>query len=76
MTMATVVGEPTYPRRCPTDPDLVSAPAGALLAVGIANQAGERAGWPSPWRDVVAELREHADPDVRARASRTVTAPE
>lgn len=50
--------------------------AGALLAVGVARQAGAYAGWPPPWRELVVGLRDHADPDVRERALRTATVPE
>ncbi|HTI22890.1 MAG TPA: hypothetical protein VL652_17985 [Kutzneria sp.] len=56
--------------------DLSTTAPSALLAVGIASQAGPYAGWPAPWRELVLALREHADPDVRERALRTITARE
>ncbi|MFC0438340.1 hypothetical protein [Kutzneria buriramensis] len=56
--------------------DLSPTAAGALLAVGIADKAGPRAGWSAPWRDLVLALRENADPDVRERALRIVMASE
>jgi hypothetical protein len=68
--------DPGRPSLLLTARDLPTTAAGALLAVGIAGQAGPYAGWPAPWRDLVLALREHADPDVRERALQTVTAPE
>jgi hypothetical protein len=47
-------------------------PAAAQFAASIAGKAGERAGWPAQWRDLVTALRGHADPDVRLRALRAV----
>ncbi|HEY3609144.1 MAG TPA: hypothetical protein VGL06_16710, partial [Pseudonocardiaceae bacterium] len=51
-------------------------PAEALLAVAVTDATGTRTGWPQPWRELVHELRQHTDPDVRHRARRTTTAPE
>lgn len=48
-------------------------PAEALLAVSVAGEAGKQAGWPGEWRELVATLRGHADPDVRLRALGIVT---
>lgn len=55
---------------------LTNGPVEAQLALGIAGEAGARAGWPRPWRDLVTALRDHDDPDVRDRASRIALAPE
>lgn len=68
--------DPGRPALLSTAHGLSTTAAGALLAVSIASQAGPYAGWPVPWRDLVLALRDHADPDVRERALRTVTAPE
>jgi hypothetical protein len=68
--------DPGRPSLLSTARDLSTTAAGALLAVGVAGQAGPYSGWPATWRDLVLALREHADPDVRERARRTVTAPE
>jgi hypothetical protein len=68
--------DPGRPSLLSTARDLSTTTAGALLAAGIASQAGQYAGWPPPWRDLVQALREHANPDVRERARRIVTAPE
>jgi hypothetical protein len=68
--------DPGRPALLSTAHGLSTTAAGALLAVSIASQAGPYAGWPAPWRDLVLALRDHADPDVRERALRTVTAPE
>ncbi|MEV6610643.1 hypothetical protein [Kutzneria sp. NPDC051319] len=68
--------DPGRPSLLSTARDLSTTAAGALLAAGISSQAGQYAGWPAPWRDLVLELREHADPDVRQRARRTAMAPE
>jgi hypothetical protein len=51
-------------------------PAAAQLAVSVAGQAGNLAGWPMEWRELIALLRGHEDPDVRLRALRTATAEE
>jgi hypothetical protein len=51
-------------------------PAAAQLAASIAGRTGEQAGWPTEWRELVAVLRRHEDPDVRLRALRTATAEE
>jgi hypothetical protein len=48
-------------------------PAEVLLAVSVAGEAGKQAGWPGEWRELVAILRGHADPDVRLRALGIVT---
>ncbi|HJP72911.1 MAG TPA: hypothetical protein VJ914_01505 [Pseudonocardiaceae bacterium] len=55
---------------------LTTSAAGAQVALGIAAQAGEEAGWSAPWRELVRALRTHADPDVRDRARSIATAPE
>ncbi len=55
---------------------LAAGAAEAALAASIASQAGPRAGWPAPWRALVAALRDHSDADVRDRASRISLAPE
>ena len=68
--------DPGRPSLLSTARDLSTTAAGALLAVGVTSQAGRYAGWPAPWRDLLLALREHADPDVRDRARRIVTAPE
>ncbi|WP_027946984.1 hypothetical protein [Amycolatopsis taiwanensis] len=68
--------DPGRPSLLPTARDLSTTSTGALLAAGIAAQAGPYAGWPAPWRDLVLALRKHADPDIRERALRTATAPE
>lgn len=48
----------------------------ALLAVAIAYATGKSTGWPQPWRDLVVDLREHPDPDVRHRARHITITPE
>ncbi|EOD58246.1 hypothetical protein H480_43655, partial [Amycolatopsis vancoresmycina DSM 44592] len=55
---------------------LTADAAEASLAAAIAGQAGSRAGWTGPWRELVLGLREHSDADVRERASRIALAPE
>lgn len=46
------------------------------FAVAVTQIAGRHAGWPPPWRELLAELRAHADPDVRREALSTFTSPE
>jgi len=48
----------------------------APLALALARTAGPVAGWPEPWRKLVAALRSHDDPDVRREALDTFTRPE
>ncbi|WP_233598666.1 hypothetical protein [Amycolatopsis sp. WAC 01375] len=55
---------------------LTANPMEALLAASIASQAGPQAGWSRPWRELVTALRDHADADVRERASHIVFSPE
>jgi hypothetical protein len=47
-------------------------PAEALLAVSVTREAGKQAGWPGEWREMMATLRSHVDPDVRLRALGTI----
>ncbi|OXM64199.1 hypothetical protein [Amycolatopsis vastitatis] len=68
--------DPERPELLGTARALTASPAEALLAAGIASQAGARAGWPRPWRELVWALRDHSDADVRERASRLSFAPE
>ncbi|MGH3616374.1 MAG: hypothetical protein ACRDRK_28015, partial [Pseudonocardia sp.] len=48
----------------------------APLVLALARTAGSAAGWPEPWRELVAALRKHDDPDVRREALDTFTRPE
>lgn len=45
-----------------------TGPAGALLAVTLTERAGARLNWPAAWRERIASLRTHPDPDVRLAA--------
>jgi hypothetical protein len=42
-------------------------PAAGLFALAL-TRAGERLGWPAPWRDLLRELRRHPNEEVRALA--------
>ncbi len=53
-----------------------AAPAAQLLAVAIASCAGPEGGWPPHWRELVADLRHHPDPDARLAALDTFMAVE
>jgi hypothetical protein len=46
------------------------------LAVSILATGGRHYGWPEEWRDLLRELRRHADPDVRDAALRVMTSAE
>ncbi|MGH3567766.1 MAG: hypothetical protein ACRDRH_17400, partial [Pseudonocardia sp.] len=48
----------------------------APVALALARTAGSAAGWPEPWRELIAALRTHDDPDVRREALDTFTRPE
>jgi hypothetical protein len=68
--------DPGRPGLLATANALTTSAAGALLALGIAAQAGPEAGWSTPWRDLVLSLRTLADPDVRDRARIIAIVPE
>jgi hypothetical protein len=46
--------------------------AGGLLTLALA-RAGERLGWPAPFRQMVLELLKHPDPEVREAARGTMS---
>jgi hypothetical protein len=48
--------------------------AEGLLAVAVTGAAGERAGWPAPWREQLRTLRRHPVADVRDAALEEATA--
>lgn len=53
------------------------APAGAsIVAVALTRAAGDRSGWPEPWRDRLRALRRHVDPEVARFAIDVATAAE
>ncbi len=62
-------GDPSRSELVGTAQALTASPAEALLATGIASQAGPYTGWPRPWRGLISVLRNHSDADVRERAS-------
>ncbi|MEV6828253.1 hypothetical protein [Amycolatopsis sp. NPDC051102] len=68
--------DPGRPELLGTAQALAADAVEASLAASIASQAGPRAGWPGPWRELVSALRDHPDADVRDRASRISLAPE
>ena len=68
--------DPGRPELLGTARALTASPAEALFAASIAGQAGDHAGWPPPWRELVSALRDHSDADVRERASHLFFAPE
>ncbi|WP_418960626.1 hypothetical protein [Streptomyces tritici] len=47
--------------------------AEGVLAVVLTTAGGERTSWPERWRDLLRELRAHADPEVRDEARRCRT---
>lgn len=51
-----------------------TGPAGALLAVTLTERAGERRNWPAAYRELLARLRQHPDPDVSLAALAITTA--
>ncbi len=44
-----------------------------LVALSFTRLAGDRNGWPEPWRALLRRLRAHTDPDVREAALAVVT---
>lgn len=48
----------------------------AALALGIAIPAGDHAGWPEAWRELLRGLRRHDDPDLREAACAVFTSRE
>jgi hypothetical protein len=53
-----------------------ASPVVPLLGAAVVSVAGEEAGWPARWRELLGELRAHQDPDVRLAALDTFTDPE
>ncbi|WP_285498739.1 hypothetical protein [Actinokineospora sp. NBRC 105648] len=54
--------------------DLV--PDAPAFALGVTTVTGESAGWPTRWRDILDDLREHPDPHTRTAALAVFTRPE
>ncbi|MFJ1752787.1 hypothetical protein [Kitasatospora sp. NPDC088134] len=51
-------------------------PATGLLVAALADRLGTRSAWTGRWLDVLAALRAHPDPEVRAAACAVVVVPE
>lgn len=75
VALASHVHRLEQPRLLAVARDLAAGPtpATARLALALAGPAGREAGWSAPWRELVAGLRRHEDPDVALVALDTFT---